>query len=197
MKAQQVLCSVKARGEYQADQSALWANISERASRRDAMSPSMAMATIYEKDLPSLKEYLDHFSLIGSQVGAVFMINGKVVGMDAFGKPETFSKSFKKLVESYALDAVDWLEEGKDYKASRSEVTRFIQGTLTCPLETHAAVGLGTDCRLESGKLTGFALSLDDKVVHMSIFASQEDNKGRSQTSRMARFSRRSENRVN
>ena len=39
------------------------------------MSPSMAMATIYEKDLPSLEEYLDHFSLIGSQVGAVFMIN--------------------------------------------------------------------------------------------------------------------------
>ena len=56
MKAQQVLCSVKARGEYQADQSALWANISERAGRRDAMSPSMAMASIYEKDRPSLQE---------------------------------------------------------------------------------------------------------------------------------------------
>ena len=196
MKAQQVLCSVKARGEYQADQSALWADISERANRRDAMSPSMAMSSIYEKDLPSLQEYLEHFSLIGSQVGAVFLINGKVVGMDAFGKPETFSKTFKKLVESYALDAVDWLEEGKDYKASRSEVTKFIQGTLTCPLETRAAVGLGTDCRLDSGKLTGFALSLDDKVVHMSIFARFDGVKGESQTSRMARYSRRSWNRV-
>jgi len=187
---------VKARGEYQADQSALWADISERANRRDAMSPSMAMAGIYEKDLPSLQEYLEHFSLIGSQVGAVFLINGKVVGMDAFGKPETFSKTFKKLVESYALDAVDWLEEGKEHKASRSEVTKFIQGTLACSLETHAGVGLGTDCRLESGKLNGFALSFDDKVVHMSIFASPEDNKRRSQTSRMARFSRRNQNRM-
>ena len=53
------------------------------------MSPSMAMAGIYEKDLPSLQEYLSHFTLVGSQVGAVFMINGKVVGVDAFGKPET------------------------------------------------------------------------------------------------------------
>jgi len=156
----------------------------------------MAMAGIYEKDLPSLQEYLEHFSLIGSQVGAVFLINGKVVGMDGFGKPETFSKTFKKLVESYALDAVDWLEGEKEYMASRSEVAKFILGTLACSFETHAAVGLGTDCRLESSRLTGFALSLDDKVVHMSIFASPEDNKERSQTSRMARYSRRSQNRV-
>jgi len=76
-------------------------------------SPSMAMAGIYEKDLPSLQEYLSHFTLVGSQVGAVFMINGKVGGADAFGKPETFSKTFKKLVESYAMDAIDWLEEGE------------------------------------------------------------------------------------
>jgi hypothetical protein len=92
MKAQQVQQSVRAHGEYRADQSAIWHDIAERASRRDAASPSMAMAGIYEKDLPSLEEYLRHFSLIGSQVGAVFMINGKVVGMDAFGKPETLSK---------------------------------------------------------------------------------------------------------
>jgi hypothetical protein len=196
MKSEQVQFSVRAHGVYQADQSAIWTNIAERASRRDAMSPSMAMASIYEKDRPSLQEYLGHFSLIGSQIGAVFLINGKAVGMEAFGKPETFSKAFNKLVESYALDAVDWLEEGKEHKASRSEAAKFIEGTLTCSLETHAAVGLGTDYRLESGKLTGFALSFDDKVVHMSIFASPEDNKRRSQTSRMARYSRRSQNRV-
>jgi len=50
MKAEQVKCSVKARGEYQSDQSALWADIAERASRRDAVSPSMAMANICQKD---------------------------------------------------------------------------------------------------------------------------------------------------
>jgi hypothetical protein len=71
MKARQVQESVRSHGKYRADQSAIWADISERASRRDAASPSMAMAGIYEKDLPSLQEYLRHFSLIGSQVGAV------------------------------------------------------------------------------------------------------------------------------
>ena len=56
------------------------------------------------------------------------MINGKVVGMDAFGRPETFSKVFRKLVESHGLDAIDWIEEDKDHKSSRSEVSDFTSG---------------------------------------------------------------------
>ncbi len=43
MKAEQVQRSVRMHVVYQADQSAIWPNIAERASRRDAMSPSMAM----------------------------------------------------------------------------------------------------------------------------------------------------------
>jgi hypothetical protein len=197
MKAQQVQQSVRAHGEYRADQSAIWHDIAERASRRDAASPSMAMAGIYEKDLPSLQEYLRHFSLIGFQVGAVFMINGKVVGMDAFGKPETFSKTFKKLVQSYAMDAIDWFEEGKDHKASKTKVTNFTKGVLECKAETHDAVGLGTDFRFESDKLTGFSLTLDGKVVHMSMFARELNARGGDDRfSRMARYSRRRQNRV-
>jgi ARG and Rhodanese-Phosphatase-superfamily-associated Protein domain len=84
MKSEQVQRPVRARGKYQAEQSAIWADISQRASRRDAMSASMAMTRIYEKDLPFLHEYLQHFSLVGYQVGAVFTINGEVVGMVSF-----------------------------------------------------------------------------------------------------------------
>jgi len=156
----------------------------------------MAMAGIYEKDLPSLQEYLRHFSLIGFQVGAVFMINGKVVGMDAFGKPETFSKTFRKLVQSYAMDAIDWLEQGDVPKSSRTDVTNFTKGVLNCKMETHDAVGLGTDYRLESERLTGFALGLDGKVVHMSVFARERDGNGKYDSSGMARYSRRRQNRV-
>jgi len=194
LKSEQVQNSIRLRGEYQADQSAIWADISERANRRQAMSPSMAMANIYEKDLPSLHEYLQHFSLIGYQVGAVFTINGEVVGMDAFGRPETFSKVFRKLVQSYALDAIDWIEENKADESGAGHVTYFTKGILSCKLETHDSVGIGRDCRLESGKLTGFALSLDGKVLHMSVFARLAGVQGRTQTSRMARYSRRSRN---
>jgi hypothetical protein len=92
-KADQVNCSLRISGRHRSDQGAIWDGIAEKAARRGARSPSMAMAEIYKKDRPSLDEYVKNFHLIGSQVGAVFMIGGKVAGMDAFGKPETFTRS--------------------------------------------------------------------------------------------------------
>ncbi|MDZ7700419.1 MAG: DUF6569 family protein [Deltaproteobacteria bacterium] len=66
--------------------------------------------------------------MIDSQVGTIFMINGQIAGMDAFGRSGTFTKVFKKLLESYALDAIDWYESEKEHKALKSEVTKFRKG---------------------------------------------------------------------
>jgi len=106
-KANQVKYSLKNRGNFSADQNEIWNDVSALASDLNAESPSMAMSEIYRKEAPSIQKYVKNFDLTDSQVGAVFMINGKVAGMDCFGKPETFSKVFEKLVESYALDAID------------------------------------------------------------------------------------------
>ena len=99
------------------------------------------------------------------------MINGKFAGTDAFGKPGTFSKVFKKLLKSYALDAIDWYEPDKEHKALKSEVTKFQKAALAASTEGRASVGLGTDFRMESKKVTGFALALDEQLLHISIFA--------------------------
>jgi hypothetical protein len=192
MKAQQVHESLRASRSYRSNQGAIWDEIADKARRRGAESPSMAMNVIYEKDRGSTEEYLSHFSPIQGQVGAVFMINGQVVGMDCFGKAESFSKVFRKLVESYALDAIDWLEPDKEVKAHKSEVTEFLKAGLAAEVESQPSVGTGIDCRLSSRKITGFALCLDGKLLHLSIFARQNGNGQEISQSRMARFSRRS-----
>ena len=161
-----------------------------------AQSPSGAMAAIYDKEKPSIEEYVRHFHLIDSQVGAIFMINGQIAGMDAFGRPDTFSKVFKKLLESYALDAIDWYEPDKEHKALKSEVTKFRKASLAADADSRPSVGLGTDFRLESKKVTGFALALNDQILHISIFAQSDGDKGNSRESRMERFAQRRTNRV-
>ena len=125
------------------------------------------------------------------------MINGKVVGLDAFGKPGTFSEVFKKLLESYTLDAIDWYDPDKEHKALKSEVTKFQKSALsaTASAETRPSVGLGTDFRLESRKITGFALALDDQLLHVSIFARTDSRNRDAADSRIERFSGRRQNR--
>lgn len=196
MKTEQVNYSIKASGEFRADQGAIWDGIAEKAVRMDAASPTGAMAAIYDKEMPSIEEYVKHFRPIDSQVGAVFMINGRVAGLDALGKPGTFSKIFRKLLESYALDAIDWYDPKKEHKALKSEVTRFMKASLTARVESHASVGLGTDSRIESKKVTGFALALDDQTLHLSIFAKGDGNDREEIGSRMQRFSQRKGNRT-
>jgi hypothetical protein len=192
-KADQVKFSLKNSGKFSSDQSAIWNQVENMAMQRDAVSPSMAMSEIYRKEAPSLKKCVKHFDLTDSQVGAVFMINGKVAGMDCFGKSDTFSKVFEKLVESYALDAIDSSGKSRETsnKSTKSEAAKFLEASAGCRVETHKSVGQGTDCRLDSDRSTGFALAHEDRVLHMSLFAKVSESNAEFPGSRMIRFSHR------
>jgi hypothetical protein len=134
--------------------------------------------------------------MVNSQIGAIFLINGKVVGMDCFGKAETFEKTHKKIVESYALDAIDWYDSKVESKRSKTKVNNFLKTANDAQLETHPSVGLGIDCRLDSKKCTGFALSHEDQVLHLSVFACESGGKKTKPSSRIQRFSSRRRTRM-
>jgi len=63
------------------------------------------------------------------------------------------------------------------------------------PLAAARPVSLGTDFRLESRKVTGFALALDDQLLHISIFGRADGQNHAKQTSRMERYTHRRRNR--
>src|SRR4030042_3473045 len=98
---------------YRSDQGMIWDEIEQKAIRMKVKSSTGAMADLFEGQKDRLSEYLKAFHLVDSQVGALFAINAKVVGLECFGHWQTFSKFFKKLVQSYALDAIDMFEEPK------------------------------------------------------------------------------------
>ena len=95
MKADDVSISLKQNGNFQADQSVIWSEISKKADRLNVVSKTMALTDIYSKETPAIKEYVEQFRWADRQVGGVFAINGEIVGMDCFGKPDTFEKNFK------------------------------------------------------------------------------------------------------
>ena len=196
MKAQQVNTNLKTYREYRADQFAIWDDIALRTDRMKVFSPTGAMAAIYESNRDALSDYTSRFTLVQKQVGAVFMINGRVAGLDAFGRAETFEKVFSKLVGSYALDVLARYDDHARDNALKSQVTRFIRSAKSASAEEHPSVGLGIDCRLESRSIIGFALVLDDKVVHISIFKKTGSGGTSRSNSRMQSFTQRRRNRL-
>lgn len=191
MKAAQVSCSLEECDCYVTNQGAIWDEIEAKATRRNARSGSMAMSEIYEKEKGSIDDYRKQFKTVSNQVGALFLINGEVVGCDSFGRPDTFAKVFEKLLGSYALDAIDWADQATKSQEAVRDHSAFIDTVREASARSHKSVALGDDIRLDSPAVTGFALQHDGELLHFSAFARQNGNNEDSRSSRMQRFSQR------
>jgi len=193
-KAFHVKQSLERNGSYRADQSDIWEEISAKAQRLQSESPTMSMNRMYEDKSTSLQDFFEHFKLEAKHVGAVFAINDEIVGLDSFGKPETYAGVYEKLLNSYALDAIDWLnvKEGSG-TLKKQDVETFLESIKNIQPDEHKPVQLGTDYRLESGRLIGFALSFEKDILHLSVF-NKRDRMGNRPG--MRRFSQRMRNRM-
>ena len=164
-KAVEVQHCLYMRSEFAADQGSVWQNIRELAGRRNVDSLSGAMADIYAKERPTIAEYLPHFHCIERQVGAVFAISGKVVGVEAFGKSDTLAACFNKIVESYVLDAIDEVGREETDRSTAEDAGELVKDLHSCRVATFPSAGEGTDCRLDSDRINGLALVVDGEVL--------------------------------
>jgi hypothetical protein len=173
-KMAQVSESMRSSGRRTSNQGEVWRDISAKFSKFGSSSPTSAMSDIYEQQSGRLEEYVGSFAPAASQVGAVFVINGKIVGLDLFDFPETFKKLLPKLLRSYGLDALDRAASASveaQPLPSDVEVDKFLKEVMAAKAEEFPAIGQGQDLRLTGSALTGAALAADDRVVHLSAFA--------------------------
>jgi hypothetical protein len=155
---------------YRSDQGMIWDELALKAERMKAHCPTGAMADLFEGQKDRLGEYLRAFRLVDCQVGAVFAINGEVVGLECFGHQQTLSKFFPKLVQSYALDALDWLQDNDKAHVSSESVRRFLEGVQKAPGKSHPSLGLGENIRFENNSVSGASLVHNGRVLHVSAF---------------------------
>ena len=183
------------RGEgFRSNQSTIWEEISAKGERLQAESSTGAMADIFHKEETRLSDFVRAFRPVDCQVGAVFGINGKIVGAECFGYNDTFSRFFDKLVRSYALDAIDWLEEGTASSVSTDKGRNFLESVGKAKMESRASLGLGQDIRLESATVSGTALSFDGLLLHLSAFKKEKRNNSKERE--YQRFSSRRDRRI-
>ncbi len=87
---------------YRSNQGMIWDELALKSERMPTHSATGAMADLFEGQKDRLGEYLEAFRLVECQIGAVFAINGEVVGLECFGYQQTLSKFFQKLVHLLA-----------------------------------------------------------------------------------------------
>ena len=159
-------------GLYCSDQSDVWADIAEKSARLKSTSPTGAMEALFVDHSAFIDECVASLGPVELQIGAVFVIGSRVVGMDLFDAPSTLPRLLPKLVRAVAVDALDADVRPGDTKASTDQpsVESFLAAALEASVRESPAVGVGTDLRFTAPGLTGAALVDDGRVVHLSAF---------------------------
>ena len=168
--------SLKRGNGYRSDQGRIWRDIEEKSARMNVAAPTGAMADVYESYDGKLSEFIDNFKLIEWQVGAVFAINGQILGVEGFGWHDTFKRFFDKLVKSYALDALDNSTSRQVKSVPPDNARRFIASAVKSKGEGHRSIGLGENITFESRIVSGAALVGKDRVLHLSAFKKEKKN---------------------
>jgi hypothetical protein len=160
-------------------------------------SPTMAAAAMYEDNRASLDDFTKAFAPVDNQTGALFVINGKAIGFDLFDSGKPFRSMLPSLVQSYALDALDVLITNDNHNEKQKPVApqlaqALLADCVQAAVNRFPALGEGSDLRLQGDGLTGGALEVDEKIVHLCAFRLPEtepDAENRSRRSCLARAS--------
>ncbi|MCS6918610.1 MAG: hypothetical protein NZM28_02440 [Fimbriimonadales bacterium] len=172
-KAQQVHRMRRMRGEAMADQGAIWHEVADMSRAAAAYSPTGALHDVYEQRRRDIDSYLEAFEPLPNQVGAVFAVNGEIVGVEVFDSPETFRKMFPKILRSYALTAMT-SPHSETRPISRHDADQFLNALADMPTESFQSVGLGTEAHLNDEQVSGCALLHEGQLIHLYAFRRPE-----------------------
>ena len=92
-----------------------------------------------------------------------------------------------KLIRSFALDAIE-LTTNKPYQPKIVDAEDLLKKSAAANISIHRGVGDGDNIRLQSEKVVGGALILDNQVIHLSVF--RNDDLSESENHRPGRGSR-------
>ncbi|HSJ10901.1 MAG TPA: DUF6569 family protein, partial [Longimicrobiales bacterium] len=165
-KMRDVTRSMRERGGAAADQGAVWDSVAERLDMNRASSPTGAMSAMYEQGRAGIDGYVTALEPLPLQVGAVFGMNGRIVGAELFDSSASYAVSAPKIIRSYA---VQHSGDGA-VPVPETEASAFIARLCSVEPTEHSPPGAGRQLRFEEGDTLGAALVHEDRVVHLAAF---------------------------
>jgi hypothetical protein len=117
----------------------------------------------------------------------LFFLGVSIVGLEIFDSHRSLVNYYDKMIQSYALDALDLLMQGQSPPKKQPKVDNWLREVTALPLAASPSLGLGEDLRLESQEVIGSGLLHEDTVLYLAVFPKASSGV----KSGMARASRR------
>ncbi len=122
--------------------------------------------SVYVQNKSKLQKYLDIFTVLPSQIGAIFVVNGKVAGAHMFENETIFSSQMYSLIECYAADPIR-IRSNISKRNSNNSATDFLSDILDTTIKPSPTPGEGEDFRFVGKHVIGGALIVKHHIVHL------------------------------
>lgn len=169
-KLRQVSESMFSSGARRSDQHAVWDELANTSAEFGVRSDTAAMADIFEQQRTSIDEHVTRLKPLLGQVGAIFAIDGRAIGMDLFDDTATCARLLPKLVRSYALVAICESGDEEGNTSSLRDASALLRMLDLAEAKRFPAVGLGEDWRMRSDHVQAAALVHNGAAVHLCAF---------------------------
>lgn len=191
-KSASVNHSLKTMQNFQSNQGEVWEEIRETSHRARVKSETSALRDIYSSREELLEDYLKSFEMKPGQNGALFMINGDIMGMEVLYSSKSYENYHEKLVKSYALDAL--LEESKPESKIKEKALDFMNIISRSHQASYPSIGHGQDYRFENKVSVGSCLVWNDSIIHTAFF--KKPDMGENRETKFSRASHRATYRI-
>jgi len=168
-----VTVSMMVSGAYLSDQAEVWSDIAEKADRLEARSATSAMEALFTGHAEAIDQFVEACRPVAGQVGALFLVDGRVASLDLFDCEATLRRLLPKLIRSCAIEAIDPHSpaSASGSVSGRAAAERFLAAVSASPQHVAKALGLGDDVRVTGAGVTAAALVVDGRAVHVGAFA--------------------------
>lgn len=163
----------------------VWSEINHLSNSHNVHSSTQNLDEVFKQKQGDINDYLSKFSYVAGSIGMVVALekdDGFVeFGLDLFDQSKTLERNFRKILESYTIDAI----KDNDLKIGRTkkDAKEFLEGIDSLNFQERKAVSLGNDYLLVgtkgiyNGLSVGFALEYIGEPLYVSFTNRKPSNK--------------------
>ena len=171
-KMEDVTGELHVSGRFRSDQGRVWKEVDGYLDRTGTISHTDSFVDVHHALKDKVDAAVAAFRSVPGQVGALVSVAGRLIGLDAFGRPAAWLALFPKLVRSYAVEALGAPAPASapDNPGPAGDAPSFLRQVASAPMEQFESVGEGTDIRARAGGVMASALVVRDQVLHLAAF---------------------------
>ncbi len=160
-----------------AGQGEVWNQVNYLSADHNVKSATQNLDDVFREKQGDLGEYISGFEYAPGSVGMVVAFQDKSgqirYGVDMFDQGETMKKNFRKLLESYALEAI---AGGANIKGTKKDAEEFLSKIQKAKFDEKKPISLGRDFVILGNGIEGLALQYEKTPLYVTFKDTRQKN---------------------